>query len=46
MNDFIDIYCERTAQGFWNEPLNALTNAAFLIAAYCAYRLARREKSA
>lgn len=45
MNDFIDIYCERTAQGFWNEPLNALTNAAFLIAAYCAYRLARRERA-
>lgn len=43
MNDFIDIYCERTAQGFWNEPLNALTNAAFLLAAFCAYRLARRD---
>ncbi|AWN42342.1 ceramidase domain-containing protein [Methylobacterium durans] len=26
-------YCERTDPGFWAEPLNAATNAAFLIAA-------------
>ena len=32
----IDIYCERTAPGFWDEPFNALTNAAFLIAAAAA----------
>lgn len=29
----IDIYCERLAPGFWAEPVNAITNAAFLIAA-------------
>ena len=29
----IDLYCERTDPGFWAEPANALTNAAFLIAA-------------
>lgn len=29
----IDIYCERTDIGFWNEPVNALSNAAFLVAA-------------
>lgn len=29
----IDIYCERVDASFWAEPLNAVTNAAFLIAA-------------
>jgi hypothetical protein len=29
----IDLYCERVAPGFWNEPLNAVTNAAFVVAA-------------
>jgi hypothetical protein len=32
----IDLYCERTDPSFWAEPLNALTNAAFLIAALAA----------
>lgn len=30
---FIDLYCERTAPGFWDEPVNAVSNAAFLLAA-------------
>ena len=29
----IDGYCERMDPGYWAEPLNAVTNAAFLIAA-------------
>lgn len=29
----IDIYCERTDLSLWSEPLNALTNLAFLLAA-------------
>ena len=29
----IDAYCERLDASYWAEPLNALTNAAFLIAA-------------
>lgn len=34
----IDIYCERTHAGFWAEPLNALTNLAFIVAALgCGY---------
>ncbi|MEY8099677.1 ceramidase domain-containing protein [Falsihalocynthiibacter sp. S25ZX9] len=36
--DYIDLYCERTAPGFWNEPINALSNVAFLIAAWIAWR--------
>ncbi|WP_045684155.1 ceramidase domain-containing protein [Martelella endophytica] len=47
MDGFIDIYCERTAAGFWNEPINALTNLAFIFAAMVAWRLAwqRARKS-
>lgn len=29
----VDIYCERTDPSFWAEPVNALSNAAFVIAA-------------
>jgi hypothetical protein len=29
----VDSYCERLGPGFWAEPLNAVTNAAFLVAA-------------
>lgn len=29
----VDGYCERLGPGYWAEPVNALTNAAFLIAA-------------
>ncbi|WP_158842718.1 hypothetical protein [Saccharothrix deserti] len=31
--DHVDAYCERLAPGLWAEPLNAVSNAAFLIAA-------------
>lgn len=34
----IDGYCERLGPGYWAEPLNALSNAAFLIAAYWMWR--------
>ena len=30
--DYIDLYCERVAPGLWNEPLNAVTNLAFIAA--------------
>jgi hypothetical protein len=29
----LDLYCERTDASFWSEPLNAVTNGAFLVAA-------------
>ncbi len=38
----IDLYCERTEPSFWSEPANALTNAAFLIAAAAALWCWRR----
>src|SRR5687767_8731754 len=39
----IDAYCERIGPGLLAEPLNAVSNASFLIAAWAAWRLARRE---
>ena len=38
----IDSYCERLGPGFWGEPLNAVTNGAFLAAALYALALWRR----
>ncbi len=43
MYGYIDIYCERLEPGLWAEPLNALTNLAFLIAAFFAYLCARKN---
>ncbi|MEM9425396.1 MAG: ceramidase domain-containing protein [Pseudomonadota bacterium] len=34
----IDAYCERTDPSYWSEPINAVTNAAFLIAALIMWR--------
>jgi hypothetical protein len=36
----VDGYCERLGPGYWAEPVNALTNAAFLIAAALVWRRA------
>lgn len=38
MSAFIDAYCERAGPGLWAEPLNLVTNLAFLIAAAAAAR--------
>ena len=34
----VDGYCERVDAAFWSEPINAVTNAAFLIAAIWSWR--------
>jgi hypothetical protein len=36
-------YCERLSASFWAEPLNAVSNAAFLLAALAAFLLLRRS---
>lgn len=36
-------YCERLSSAFWAEPLNAVSNAAFLLAALLAFSLLRRH---
>jgi hypothetical protein len=38
----VDLYCERTDPSFWAEPVNAISNVAFLIAAAAAYMQWRR----
>src|SRR3712207_1850463 len=38
-------YCERIDAHFWAEPLNAITNVAFLLAAALAARLLLRERA-
>lgn len=38
----IDIYCERPGAGFWAEPINAVSNGAFLVAAAAAFLIWRR----
>jgi len=37
----LDGYCERLDPGLWVEPVNALTNAAFLVAAWIMWRRVR-----
>lgn len=39
----IDNYCERTGPELWSEPLNALTNLAFIAAGIWGLALARRH---
>jgi aspartyl-tRNA(Asn)/glutamyl-tRNA(Gln) amidotransferase subunit C len=39
----IDGYCERTDPGYWSEPINAITNFAFLIAAVVMWRRVRGQ---
>ncbi len=39
----IDGYCERLDPGYWAEPINAVTNAGFLIAAFIMWRRVRGQ---
>lgn len=41
-NDPVDLYCERLHAGFWAEPVNAITNLAFIAAAAGGYLLWQR----
>jgi hypothetical protein len=42
----IDIYCERVGAAFWAEPVNALTNIAFILAGLAALRAQGRRGAA
>ncbi|NDC21523.1 MAG: hypothetical protein EBZ56_07875, partial [Burkholderiaceae bacterium] len=35
----VDIYCERLDASFWSEPINAITNLAFIIAGWLIWRM-------
>jgi len=39
----IDIYCERVDSSFWSEPINAITNIAFILASFFAIYVHRRD---
>lgn len=39
--EVFDEYCERVGPGLFEEPINALSNFSFIIAAWAAWRLAR-----
>jgi hypothetical protein len=39
----VDGYCERIDASFWSEPVNAISNGAFLVAAAYAFVLWRRD---
>jgi hypothetical protein len=39
----LDEYCERLGPGLWAEPFNALSNLAFLVAAWALWRLSRQR---
>lgn len=43
LNDPLDLYCERLHEGLWAEPVNAVSNLAFFLAAAGAYWLWKRE---
>jgi hypothetical protein len=40
----VDLYCERMDPSFWAEPVNALSNVSFLIAAALGFREWRRSR--
>ncbi len=42
----VNAYCERTDAAFWSEPLNAVTNAAFLVAAAAVWPMTRGDLGA
>lgn len=46
MNNAIDIYCERLDPAFWAEPVNALSNLGFFLAALLLWRRLRGEPQA
>lgn len=46
LSDAIDLYCERSDASLWSEPLNALSNLAFFVAAWLLWRsLSGRERT-
>jgi hypothetical protein len=44
VTDYVDGYCERIGPGLWGEPLNSLSNLAFLVAAILVWRLAAGDR--
>jgi hypothetical protein len=45
LTSYVDAYCERVDPAFWSEPLNALTNAGFALAAWLLWRSLQRSRA-
>lgn len=45
MSRYIDLHCERIQEGFFEEPLNALSNLGFIIAAFYLYKFIKTKKN-
>lgn len=45
LHDHLDMYCERTSTAFWSEPVNAMTNLAFVLAGLWGVWAVRRRGS-
>lgn len=45
LHRYIDIYCERMAPGLWAEPLNAVSNFAFIVAGIMLLAVLRRQEA-
>lgn len=43
--EHVDHYCERGSQAFWAEPVNALSNVSFVVAAWAIWRLLRSHSA-
>jgi hypothetical protein len=45
LNRYIDLHCERTQPGFFEEPLNVLSALLFFVAAYYLWRELKKQKT-
>lgn len=43
-HEHIDLYCERVDSSFFSEPINAITNLAFIIASFILFSFYRKNK--
>ncbi|PYC87698.1 hypothetical protein C7C46_02815 [Streptomyces tateyamensis] len=46
LNEHVFDYCERTTAAFWSEPVNAISNASFLLAAWAIWRMLAPDRAA
>ena len=46
LNTYVDGYCERVAPGLFDEPLNAVTNLAFILAAFLVWNFIKGKNPA
>lgn len=46
LNEHVDQYCERVSAAFWAEPVNAISNLSFLIAALAIWRMLAPDRAA